>query len=47
MRPLEEPKKITPAEAWALLEGGRAPVFLDTRNPRHWEQSEGSKTSSQ
>jgi rhodanese-related sulfurtransferase len=37
--PLAEPKKITPAEAWALVEEGRAPVFLDTRNPRHWEQS--------
>jgi rhodanese-related sulfurtransferase len=38
--PLAEPKKITPREAWALIESGREPVFLDTRNPRHWEQSE-------
>ena len=35
-----EPKKITPREAWALVEAGRDPVFLDTRNPRHWEQSD-------
>ena len=40
VRPLEEPKRITPAEAWGMVEGGRAPVFLDTRNPRHWEQSQ-------
>lgn len=34
------PKPISPEEAWALVEGGRGPVFLDTRNPKHWEQSE-------
>ena len=35
-----EPKRISPLEAWALVEGGRAPVFIDTRNPMHWEKSE-------
>ena len=35
-----EPKRISPEEAWALVEGGREPVFLDTRNPMHWEKSE-------
>jgi rhodanese-related sulfurtransferase len=36
----EEPKRISPEEAWALIEEGREPVFLDTRNLKHWEQSE-------
>jgi rhodanese-related sulfurtransferase len=35
-----EPKRITPREAWALVEEGRGPVFLDTRNPMHWQKSE-------
>jgi rhodanese-related sulfurtransferase len=35
-----EPKLISPEEAWALIESGRDPVFLDTRNPKHWGQSE-------
>jgi rhodanese-related sulfurtransferase len=35
----EEPKRISPEEALALIEEGRAPVFLDTRNLKHWEQS--------
>jgi len=35
-----EPKRITPGEAWALVEEGREPVFLDTRNPAHWQKSE-------
>ena len=40
MSPLEEPKRISPAEAWALIEEGRGPVFIDTRNPKHWAQSD-------
>jgi rhodanese-related sulfurtransferase len=35
-----EPKLISPEEAWALVESGRGPVFLDTRNPKHWGQSD-------
>jgi rhodanese-related sulfurtransferase len=35
-----EPKPISPEEAWALVGAGREPVFLDTRNPKHWEKSE-------
>ncbi|MBV8856803.1 MAG: hypothetical protein JOZ02_07745 [Acidobacteria bacterium] len=34
-----EPKLVSPLEAWALFESGREPVFLDTRNPKHWGQS--------
>ena len=35
----EGPKRISPEEAWALVEQGRRPVFIDTRNARHWAQS--------
>lgn len=35
-----EPKRISPGEAWALVEEGRRPVFLDTRNPKHWGPSD-------
>ena len=34
------PRRISPAEAWQLVEEGRAPVFLDTRNAKHWSQSD-------
>lgn len=37
---LEGPKRIGPAEAWRMVEEARAPVFLDTRNARHWGRSE-------
>lgn len=37
---LEEPKRISPAEAWALVAEGLEPVFIDTRNAKHWSQSE-------
>jgi rhodanese-related sulfurtransferase len=37
---LEEPKRISPEEAWALVEAGREPIFIDTRNPAHWGKSE-------
>ena len=40
MPPSVEPKPISPEGAWALYEEGREPVFLDTRNPGHWAQSE-------
>ena len=40
MSVLPEPARVGPAEAWALVERGRDPVFLDTRNPKHWGQSE-------
>lgn len=40
MPPSVEPKLISPEGAWALVEEGRGPVFLDTRNPKHWAGSE-------
>jgi rhodanese-related sulfurtransferase len=40
LRSSAEPKLVSPEEAWALVESGRDPVFLDTRNPKHWGQSE-------
>ncbi|HWS86023.1 MAG TPA: rhodanese-like domain-containing protein [Pyrinomonadaceae bacterium] len=40
MRASAEPKLVSPSEAWALVESGRGPVFLDTRNPKHRGQSE-------
>ena len=43
---LEGPQRIGPAEAWRLVEEGRAPVFLDTRNAKHWGQSDQQIPSS-
>lgn len=40
MTVLTEPKKITPEEAWKMTLDGRDPVFIDTRNARHWGQSD-------
>ena len=40
MPPSAAPKPIGPEEAWALAASGRRPVFLDTRNPKHWAQSD-------
>jgi rhodanese-related sulfurtransferase len=40
LQPLEEPKRISPEEAWAMVEAGRDPVFLDTRNLMHWGKSD-------
>ena len=37
---LPEPARVGPAEAWALVERGRGPVFLDTRNPYHRAKSD-------
>jgi rhodanese-related sulfurtransferase len=36
---LEGPKRIKPGEAWRMVEEGRNPIFLDTRNPKHFEKS--------
>ena len=35
-----EPLRISPAEAWRLIEEGQSPLFLDTRNARHYAQSD-------
>jgi rhodanese-related sulfurtransferase len=35
-----EPRRVSPAQAWRLVEEGRDPVFLDTRNAKHWSQSD-------
>ncbi|MFL6227310.1 MAG: rhodanese-like domain-containing protein [Pyrinomonadaceae bacterium] len=40
MSQASEPRRISPAEAWRIVEVGRAPVFLDTRNAKHWSQSD-------
>ena len=40
MNELREPRRISVAEAWALCESGRRPVFLDTRNAKHYAQSD-------
>ncbi len=37
---LSEPVRVSPEEAWRLVEAGRAPVFLDTRNARHYARSD-------
>ncbi|HEV2883135.1 MAG TPA: rhodanese-like domain-containing protein [Pyrinomonadaceae bacterium] len=40
MGDLREPVRVSPREAWQLVETARAPVFLDTRNARHYERSD-------
>ena len=40
MAAIAEPVRIGPAEAWRLVSEGRRPVFLDTRNAKHWGQSD-------
>jgi rhodanese-related sulfurtransferase len=37
---LEEPEKISAEDAWRLVCEGFNPVFIDTRNARHWAQSD-------
>ena len=37
---VREPVRVSAEEAWKLVETGRAPVFLDTRNARHYAQSD-------
>ncbi|HLL70513.1 MAG TPA: rhodanese-like domain-containing protein [Pyrinomonadaceae bacterium] len=39
-REVREPLRVSAEEAWKLVETGRAPVFLDTRNARHYAQSD-------
>jgi rhodanese-related sulfurtransferase len=34
------PQLISAEEAWALMEDGARPVFIDTRNAKHWGQSD-------
>jgi hypothetical protein len=36
MTPKEEPKRVSVEEARRMIADGRAPVFIDTRNPKHW-----------
>ena len=36
----KEARHISPEEAWQLVEGGTNPVFLDTRNAKHWGASD-------
>ncbi|MGI9107168.1 MAG: rhodanese-like domain-containing protein [Pyrinomonadaceae bacterium] len=40
MDDVRELVRIGPVEAWVLIEEGRAPLFLDTRNARHYAQSD-------
>ncbi|MCA1555383.1 MAG: hypothetical protein LC747_01715 [Acidobacteria bacterium] len=40
MGDLREPVRVSPEEAWGLIRQGREPVFLDTRNARHYANSE-------
>ena len=40
MSALEGPRRIGPEEARRMVEEGRDPVFLDTRNARHYAQSD-------
>jgi rhodanese-related sulfurtransferase len=36
----EGPRRINIEEARRMVEAGLAPVFIDTRNARHWAQSD-------
>lgn len=40
MEDIREPRRVSPKEAWQLIVEGRDPVFLDTRNARHYAQSD-------
>jgi rhodanese-related sulfurtransferase len=35
-----KPELISAEEAWRLVEEGANPVFIDTRNEKHWGQSD-------
>ncbi|HEY0406917.1 MAG TPA: rhodanese-like domain-containing protein [Pyrinomonadaceae bacterium] len=35
-----EPQLMSVEEAWRLAQEGAQPVFIDTRNERHWGQSD-------
>jgi rhodanese-related sulfurtransferase len=39
MRAVCEPVRISPEEAWQMIQQGRDPIFLDTRNVRHYANS--------
>ncbi|HEX8846833.1 MAG TPA: hypothetical protein VF791_19475 [Pyrinomonadaceae bacterium] len=36
----QAPELISASAAWRLVEEGAHPVFLDTRNSKHWGQSD-------
>jgi rhodanese-related sulfurtransferase len=36
----QRPELISVEDAWRLLEEGANPFFLDTRNEKHWGQSD-------
>ncbi len=40
MGDVREPVRVSPEEAWGLIQQGRDPIFLDTRNARHYAQSD-------
>ncbi len=40
MGDVREPMRVSPEAAWGLIEQGRDPIFLDTRNARHYAQSD-------
>ncbi len=35
-----QPELISVEDAWALVQEGANPFFLDTRNEKHWGQSD-------
>lgn len=35
-----EPQQISAEDAWRIFESGANPVFIDTRNAKHWGQSD-------
>jgi rhodanese-related sulfurtransferase len=35
-----EPQLISAEDAWRLVQEGANPVFIDTRNQKHWGQSD-------
>ena len=36
----EQPQLISAEDAWQLVQEGANPVFIDTRNAKHWAQSD-------
>jgi rhodanese-related sulfurtransferase len=36
----QKPELISAEEAWWLVQEGARPVFIDTRNEKHWSQSD-------
>ncbi len=36
----QEPQLVSAEEAWRLVQEGAQPVFIDTRNAKHWGQSD-------